>query len=90
MAILLSNSEFVYKKYENFQEKIWESAKQILLEMVIGRNLNFDDCVSLLCKKARKKTVLSMRLSKFTGVKKRESFMKTFFDKIKSTFEKSS
>ena len=55
MAILLSNSEFVYKKYENFQEKIWESAKQILLEMVIGRNLNFDDCVSLLCKKARKK-----------------------------------
>ena len=64
--------------------KIWERARQILLEMVIGRN-HFDDCVS------SKKTTLSARLSKFTV--KTESFMKTFsqtqFDKTKSTFEKS-
>ena len=37
-------------KYENVwvkmgDEKIWESAKQKLLGMEIGRNLNFDDHV---------------------------------------------
>ena len=44
-------------KYENVwvkmgDEKIWESAKQKLLGMEIGRNLNFDDHVISLCKKA--------------------------------------
>ena len=34
-------------------EKIWESAKQKLLGIEIGRNLNFDDHVVPLCKKKR-------------------------------------
>ena len=39
-------------------EKNWESAQQTLLEMEIGRNLNFD--VISICKKAgRKLAVLS-------------------------------
>ena len=37
-------------------EKIWESAKQKLLGIEIGRNLNFDDHVVPLCKKSGKKT----------------------------------
>ena len=44
-------------KYENVwvkmeDQKIWESAKQKLLGIEIGRSLNFDDHVSSLCKKA--------------------------------------
>ena len=37
-------------------EKIWESKKQKLFAIKIGRNLNFDDYMISLCKKARKKT----------------------------------
>ena len=45
-------------------EKIWESAKQKLLGTEIGRNLNFDDHVISLCKKAgRKQAVLADCLS---------------------------
>ena len=45
-------------RYENVwvkmrHEKIWESAKQKLLGIEIGRNLNFDDHVVPLCKKKR-------------------------------------
>ena len=48
-------------RYENVRvkmkdEKIWESAKQKLLGIEIGRNLNFDDHVVPLCKKSGKKT----------------------------------
>ena len=48
-------------KYENVwvkmgDEKTWESAKHKLLGIEIGRNLNFDDHVILLCNKAGKKT----------------------------------
>ena len=44
-------------KYENVSvkiedERIWESAKQKLIRTEIGRNLNFDDHVFSLCKKA--------------------------------------
>ena len=55
--------------YENVwvkmgDEKIWESAKQKLLGMEIGRNLNFDDHVISLCKKAGRKLAVLARLSK--------------------------
>ena len=51
-------------KYENVwlklgDEKIWESAKQKLLGMEIGRNLNFDNHVISLCKKAGRKLAVS-------------------------------
>ena len=55
-------------KYENVwvkvgDEKIWESAKQKLHGIKIGRNLNFDDEVILLCKKAGRKLAVLGRLS---------------------------
>ena len=46
-------------------QKIWENAKQKLLRMEIGRNLNFDDHVISLCKKAARKLAVLARLSKF-------------------------
>ena len=47
-------------KYENVwvemgDENIWESAKQKLLRIEIGKNHNFDDHVISLCKKAERK-----------------------------------
>ena len=56
-------------KYENAwvkmgDERFWESAKQKLLRMEVGRNLNFDDHVVSLCKKAlRTPAVLARILS---------------------------
>ena len=70
-------------KYENGWVKmgdgqIWESAKQKLLEIEIGRNLNFDDHVISLCKKAGRKLAVLARLSKFTSFKQKRILMKTF------------
>ena len=42
-------------------EKIWEKAKQKLLGIQIGRNLNFDDHVISLCKKAGTKLAVLAR-----------------------------
>ena len=61
-------------------EKIWESAKQKLLGMVIGRNLNFDDHVISLCKKAGRKLAVLPRLSKFMSFKQKRILMKTFVE----------
>ena len=72
-------------KYENVRvkmrdEKIWESAKQKLLGMEIGRNLNFDDHVISLYKKAGRKLAVLARLSKFMSFKQKRIFMKTFVE----------
>ena len=48
-----------------------QSAKQKLLGMEIGRNLNFDDHVISLCKKAGRKLAVLARLSKFRGFKQK-------------------
>ena len=58
------------QRYENVwvkigDEKNWESAKQKLLGMEIGRNLNFDDHLISLCKKAGRKLAVLARLSMF-------------------------
>ena len=42
-----------------------------LLGMEIGRNLNFDVHVFSLCKKMRRKLVVSARLSKFINFKQK-------------------
>ena len=42
-------------------EIIWESVKQKLLGMEIRRNLNFDDHVISLCKKAGRKIAVLAR-----------------------------
>ena len=72
-------------KYENVwvkmgDEKIWESAKQKLLGMEIGRNLNFDDHVISLCKKAGRKLTVLARLFKFMSFKQKRILMKTFVE----------
>ena len=70
-------------KYENVwvkmgDEQIWESAKQELLGREIGRNINFDDHVISLCKKAGRKLAVLARLSKFMKFKQERILMKTF------------
>ena len=60
-------------------EKIWESPKQKLLEMEIGRNVNFDDHVISLCKKVGRKLAVLARLSKFMSFKQKQILKKTFF-----------
>ena len=72
-------------QYENVwvkmgNEKIWESAKQKLLGMEIGRNFNFDDHVISLCKKAARKLAVLARLSKFMSFKPKRILMKTFVE----------
>ena len=61
-------------------EKIWESAKQKLLGIEIGRNLNFDDHVISLCKKAGRKLAVLTRLYKFMSVKQKRILMNTFVE----------
>ena len=72
-------------KHENVwaqigDEKIWESNKQKLLGLQIDRNLNFNEYVSLLCKKAGKKLSVLARLSNFMSIKQRRVLMKFFIE----------
>ena len=61
-------------------EKIWESAKQKLLGIKIGKNRNFDDHVNSLCKKTGRKLAVLARLSKFMRFKQKRILMKTFVE----------
>ena len=47
------------------ETKIWESNKQKLLCVVLDRNLNFDEYVYNLCKKADRKLSVLARLSNY-------------------------
>ena len=72
-------------KYENVwvkmgDKQISEGAKQNLLGIEVGRNLNFDDHVISLCKKAGRKLALLARLSKFMSFKQKRILMKTFVE----------
>ena len=49
-------------------EALWANQKSPGME--IGRNLNFNDCVSLLCRKAGRKLAMLARLSKFMSKQK--------------------
>ena len=60
-------------------EKIWESVKQKLLEIEIG-NLNFDDRVISICKKAGRKLAVLPRLSKFMSFKQKRILMMPFVE----------
>ena len=61
-------------------EKTWAGAKQNLLGIELGRNLNFDDHVISLCKKEGRKLAVLARLCKFMSFKQKRILMKTFFD----------
>ena len=68
-------------KYENVcvkieDEKILESAKQKLRGMEVGKNLNFDDDVISLCKKAGKKLAVLARLSKLMSLKQKRILLR--------------
>ena len=55
-------------------EKIWESNKQKLLGLDIDRNLNFNDHVSSLCRRAGNKVSVLARLSNIKSFKQTYSF----------------
>ena len=59
-------------------EKIWESNKQKLLGLDIGRNLNFKEHVTSLCTKAGNKLSVLARLSNFRSFRQRRILLKTF------------
>ena len=70
-------------KHENVwaqvgSEIICKSNKQMLLGWQIDRNLNVNECVSLLCKKAGKKLSVFAKLSNFRSIKQRRALMKSF------------
>ena len=62
------------------ETKIWESNKQKLLGVVIDRNLNFDECVFDLCKKAGRKLSVLARLSTYMSFEKRKILLKAFIE----------
>ena len=76
--LLISGHKYVWVKIGD--EKHWESAKQKLLGIKIGRNLNFDDHVISLCYKAGRKLAVLARFSKFMSFKQKWILMKTFVE----------
>ena len=60
-----------------------ESKNQKLLAVIINRQLNFDEYLISLCKKAGKKLRPLARLANFLSLEQREVLMKSF---IKSQF----
>ena len=60
--------------------KIWESDKQKLLGLNIDRNLNFNEHVSSLCRKAGNKLSVLARLPNFMSFKQRGVLLKTFIE----------
>ena len=65
-------NESVWANIKN--KKIWESNKQKLLGLDIDRNLNFNEHVSSLCRKAGNKLSVLARLSNFMSFKQTYSF----------------
>ena len=62
------------------ETKIWRSNKQKLLGVVIDRNLNFDEYVFDLCKKAGRKLSVLERLSNYMSFEKRKILLKAFVE----------
>ena len=62
------------------ETKIWESNRQKLLGVVIDRNLNFDEYVFDLCKKAGTELSVLARLSNYMSFEKRKILLKAFVE----------
>ena len=62
------------------EAKIWESHKQKLLGLVIDRNLNFDEYVFSLCKKAGRKLSALERISHYMSFDQRRVLLKGFVE----------
>ena len=78
--LLVSGNKFENVWAKVGRAKIWESPKQKLLVVVIDRNLNFNEYVSSLCRKAGKKLSALARLSHFMSLKQRRILMKSFIE----------
>ena len=79
LLVSRSKSENVWANIEN--DKIWENNKQILLGLEdTDRNLNFNEQVSSLCRKAGNKLSVLARLSNFMSFKQRRILLKTFIE----------
>ena len=50
------------------EARLWESKNEKLLGLVINRNLNFDDHVFILCRKAARKLTALSRISNYTRI----------------------
>ena len=62
------------------QTKIWESKKQKLLGLTIDCQLNFDEYLILLCKKAGKKVKRFNKIGKLLSLEQRKLLMKSFIE----------
>ena len=62
------------------ETKIWESNKQKMLGVVIDRNLNFDENIFDLWKKAGRKMSVLARLSNYMSFVKRKLLHKAFVE----------
>ena len=72
-------------KYETLffnvgKTKIWESKQQKLLDILTDRDLKFDEYVLSQCKKAGKKLIALVRISKFMTFGQRRNIMKAFIE----------
>ena len=61
--LLVSRHKYKTVRAKIGETKIWESNKQKLLRVIIDRNLNFDEYIFDLCKKAGRKLSVLARLS---------------------------
>ena len=87
MKLNQDKCHFLVSGYKN--ENVWatkgnekklESNKQKLLGLDIDRNLNFNEHVSSLCRKAGNKLSVLARLSNFMSFKQRRILLKTFIE----------
>ena len=69
---------FFYQLYR--ATLIWESSKEKLLGVTIDKNLNFNEHVLTLCRKAGRKVTALSRLVKFMPFFKRRILLKTFIE----------
>ena len=62
------------------ETKIWESNKQKLLGVVVDRNLNNDEYIFYICKKAGRKLSVLARLSNYMSFEKRRILLTGFVE----------
>ena len=62
------------------ETRIWESKNGKSLGLTIDRNLNFDDYVITLCKKAGRKLSALSRISNYMSFEKKRILLKTFVE----------
>ena len=62
------------------ETRIWESKNEKLLGLTIDRNLNFEDHVFILCKKAGRKLSALSRISNYMSFEKKRILLKVFVE----------